>query len=398
MGYKNKTILFGGDLYVGDETFSVSSQIIDNFNKADYAILNLESPVVPLGKKLQSAIKAGPVITQQENVVELLKKLKVQHVSGANNHIFDYGVEGLNVTTSMLNKNSIASAGFGKNIDGARNGIVLENSNISIVCTCEEEFGIAEKNMSGSYSMYSEDIIDQIKQLSYEGKLVIIYAHGGGEKIPLPSPYIHKRYRQFVDAGAKLVVAHHPHVIQGSEEYHGSRIFYSLGNFIHAKYPQSYGMLLKVEINNEHKILNIETINIQLKNKNLDLSADDKVLDYISLVNKVLANEESFLKIIQEQSLYMYEGYYRNYFTGLFIENLSLKIKLYKLIKRLLHIRKSNIGKKQRDEYTLLHLLRNNSHKDFIEMALKLRTNETKDLRDQGSHELWLKLVAFTKK
>ena len=90
MGYKNKTILFGGDLYVGDETFSVSSQIIDNFNKADYAILNLESPVVPLGKKLQSAIKAGPVITQQENVVELLKKLKVQHVSGANNHIFDY--------------------------------------------------------------------------------------------------------------------------------------------------------------------------------------------------------------------------------------------------------------------------------------------------------------------
>ena len=56
--------------------------------------------------------------------------------------------------------------------------------------------------------------------------------HGGDEFFHVPMPYIRKQLKGYLDWGCDIVVAHHPHVVQGYEMLGKKAIFYSLGNFI----------------------------------------------------------------------------------------------------------------------------------------------------------------------
>ena len=71
-----------------------------------------------------------------------------------------------------------------------------------------------------------------IREASAMGDFVIVLAHGGNEYRFDPSPAARRLYRAFIDAGARLVLGSHPHVLQGAEAYHGGLIAYSLGNFL----------------------------------------------------------------------------------------------------------------------------------------------------------------------
>ena len=64
------------------------------------------------------------------------------------------------------------------------------------------------------------------------GAFLAVALHWGNEKETLPTPYQVALGRAFVDAGADLVLGHHPHVLQGAEIYRGKPIFHSLGNLV----------------------------------------------------------------------------------------------------------------------------------------------------------------------
>jgi poly-gamma-glutamate synthesis protein (capsule biosynthesis protein) len=65
-----------------------------------------------------------------------------------------------------------------------------------------------------------------------ENDLVFVFVHDGRMHIPVPSDRVIENYRAFIDAGASIIVGHHPHIYQGYEYYNGGAIFYSLGNFL----------------------------------------------------------------------------------------------------------------------------------------------------------------------
>jgi poly-gamma-glutamate synthesis protein (capsule biosynthesis protein) len=71
-----------------------------------------------------------------------------------------------------------------------------------------------------------------IREAAAKGDFVVVLAHGGSEYRFEPSPEARRLYRTFVDAGARLVLGGHPHLLQGAEAYHDSLIAYSLGNFL----------------------------------------------------------------------------------------------------------------------------------------------------------------------
>lgn len=138
----------------------------------------------------------------------------IDAVSIANNHTNDYGSGGYSETKSALENVNVLWG----DVD---NPIILEKDGISIGIICCKFWG--------SYN--EKSIIKQIEELSETTTLQIVFFHGGTEKIHTPEEWKVEGCRRFVDAGADLVIGGHPHVLQPYEEYNGTSIIYSIGNF-----------------------------------------------------------------------------------------------------------------------------------------------------------------------
>ena len=214
-------ILFCGDMVLSSE-FKCSDEFKELCNSHEFRIANLEAPFDVVGK---SITKAGPSIKSNHDFIGSISNL-FNVFTLANNHIMDFGEEGLNYTKEILSANSIKFVGAGKTIEDAHEPCSL-NDKVFVFSICENEFGAATRNKSGTATVDNMRIIyNKIKQYKSRGKVVLCY-HGGSEIIPIPQKYIRDQFNLFLDFGVDLVIGHHPHVVQGHED----RIFYSLGNF-----------------------------------------------------------------------------------------------------------------------------------------------------------------------
>jgi poly-gamma-glutamate synthesis protein (capsule biosynthesis protein) len=274
----------------------------------------------------------------------------------------DYGWKGYIETKKILAKNGILHSGFGDNLNESSKPIILKNQKIVIIIAAEEEFGVSGVNQFGIFSFYGNKIIDLIKKYKNSNYCIIIFAHGGGEEIPLPSKYISARYKEFIDTGASLVIGHHPHVVQGKEKYKGGLIYYSLGNFIHASFDNYWGLILKVEVRNA-KIIKTTEIPIRVNKQVINFENTKRWQFVCKLFNSNVKND----KLYNIQCLHMYNSYYDSYFK--------------------------RVGE---DKELLMHLIRNNSHRDFINQALKIITGEIEykvNLKSKLLFKTFLKLI-----
>jgi len=95
-----------------------------------------------------------------------------------------------------------------------------------------------------------EELLSTIKLLADENKLVVVSVHWGDELMDCPAGWQREVGREFIDAGASIIAGHHPHVIQGIENYSGGLIAYSLGNFIFDSFLEDtrWGAVLSVTL------------------------------------------------------------------------------------------------------------------------------------------------------
>ena len=75
-------------------------------------------------------------------------------------------------------------------------------------------------------------ICEDVAFLKNSVDFVIVSLHWGTEHYLYPSTEQISMGHAIVDAGASVVIGHHPHVVQGYERYKNGLIFYSLGNFV----------------------------------------------------------------------------------------------------------------------------------------------------------------------
>ena len=149
----------------------------------------------------------------------------------ANNHVMDFGAEGLRTTIKECKETGILTVGAGLNIREAFSP--LDTANCRIISVAEREFGAAGKDKAGVATVDRPlEIHSVIKQGRQAGKFVVVVAHGGTELIPIPPPYLRQRYKLWIEYGADLVIGNHPHVVQGFQSYKSKVICYSLGNFV----------------------------------------------------------------------------------------------------------------------------------------------------------------------
>jgi Bacterial capsule synthesis protein PGA_cap len=189
----------------------------------DFVIGNLETPFVSSGKPFSSKsayIKADP------KSAEILNFLNIGAVNLANNHIYDYGMQGYSKTIRVLNDSNVKYFGTeGKQIVLEKDGIKLALH--GYCCYSTNPLGLGKIINTLDISTI-EKKLQANRNLGYFN---IVSIHCGQEHINVPN-YDHVRMaRQFTKFGPYCFHGHHPHVMQGIENINGSLIAYSLGNF-----------------------------------------------------------------------------------------------------------------------------------------------------------------------
>jgi hypothetical protein len=265
---------------------------------SDIAITNLECPLTMGGVKI---IKTGPHLKASVKTIEALTYAGFNLVSLANNHIMDYGVDGLNSTIELCEKSGIDYVGAGSNLQEARKPYYKEINGIriAIINFCENEWSTTSGKNPGANPLNPVANYYDIKEAKAKADHVIVILHGGHELYPLPSPRMQETYRFFVDAGASIVIGHHPHCFSGYEIYHDAPIFYSLGNFIfdlnnkkRTSWNMGYAVQLNVGVDEiSYSLQPYSQGDIQSGVRLLDTPEKEKIIEEIFRLNNLIGNE-----------------------------------------------------------------------------------------------------------
>lgn len=231
----------------------------DSIEDKDLHITNLECPLTRSDKKI---LKDGPSIKAEPEMIEAVRYAQVDVACLANNHILDFGAQGLLDTIALCNKNGIRTVGAGKNLGEASETLYLsvKEKNIAIINITQHEFSSALKDQAGANPLNIIENFYSIKEARKHSSIVLVIVHGGNEDYNLPSERIVETFRFFADAGASAVISHHSHCFSGYEVYKNVPIFYGLGNFIFecpfTDVPDSWytGLMLLLNINSEERI------------------------------------------------------------------------------------------------------------------------------------------------
>ncbi len=153
-------------------------------------------------------------------------------LSVANNHALQFGREGFDETVAAVRDAGIEPVGLADE-DGRSNVVSFARGATRVVLA---SYSLRPEKYTPQSSAYArttdpDTLVRHVRELRDRGH-VILSLHWGEEFMHFPSPDQRALARTLIDAGAALIVGHHPHVLQGVEEYGGGVVVYSLGNFV----------------------------------------------------------------------------------------------------------------------------------------------------------------------
>lgn len=206
----------------------------DYLKTVDIVFGNLETPIIP-GREIQKremSFRADP------GVEEALKATGFSIVSLANNHTPNFGDKGLRDTFQYLSKAGISYAGAGLNEQEAYSPAFVEKNGLKFAFLAYGDSAFmprsyrAGERRPGIAFLEKERMVSAVKAAKDNADFVIVSMHAGNEYIEEPNRNQVSFARAAIDAGAELVVGHHPHIVQKAEKYNGKYILYSMGNFV----------------------------------------------------------------------------------------------------------------------------------------------------------------------
>jgi len=348
-------LLIGGDVcpinrnmpyFMAGNARAIFNDLLDEFNRADLSIVNLECPLVDRDSPIE---KAGPNLRAPVGCVVGLKQAKIDVVNLANNHIMDHGPNGLLSTLKSCKDAGIATVGAGSQILEARKILVrqIKGLRIGILGVAEHEFSIATHNRPGANPL---DIVDYIRNLkSNEGNFdyLIVLVHGGNEHYPFPSPRLKEVCHFLVEMGANAVIVQHTHCPGCYEEYNNSFIVYGQGNLIFDSKGQDRafkeGFLVKLLISEDlNSTINLIPFSQSLSQAGAKRLENKRCTEFLEELKKrsLAIKDDSFvrkqwLKFCKRNkfnclariygiNLFFTKLIYRNLFTRFFLNNISL--------------------------------------------------------------------------
>jgi hypothetical protein len=251
-------ILVAGDFYPRRNLEQLSihnpaalyDDLLPILKSADLRIVNLEAPLSDRGAPIA---KDGPNMRLHPATVAGLAEVPFDLACLANNHIMDYGPQALQDTLDSLGDSGIRSVGASLTPERAYAPLILEapGLRLGVVNFCEGEDGTGSSDGPGTFGWEPDRVVRAVVELRDKADVVMVIAHVGREYAPVPPPYVQRLFRSITEAGADIIVGHHPHVPQGVEIHRGTPIVYSLGNFVFRPWGSAFlhrGLLLSVGV------------------------------------------------------------------------------------------------------------------------------------------------------
>lgn len=210
-------------------------KIVDYLKKADIIFGNMEGPISDKGRKV------GSIYSFRHNpeAINGLTFAGFNMLSFANNHAFDYTLDALEDNFLRLKAAGIDYVGGGFNTEEAFSPVIKEVKGVKVAFLAYTNLGTEywkAKEAQGGIAWIDSNDLEKVKQDVAEAKsaadILIVSVHTGDEYTQNLTDFQKEFSKAVIDVGADLVVGHHPHVVQKSEQYNGKWIFYSLGNFI----------------------------------------------------------------------------------------------------------------------------------------------------------------------
>lgn len=239
-------LLFAGDVYFSDHVLNaydraggihgvLDEEIRKEIHEADIFMVNQEFPFTERGTKAEDK---QFTFRLPESRFHLMNEMEIDIVTLANNHILDFGPEGITDSIALLNENEIRYVGAGENLNEAKKLEIIETKGkkIGFLGTSRvymDGSWAAGANHPGVFSTYDPTLaVEEIKKARELVDYLVVYVHWGVERETTPKEYQRTMGQQYIDAGADLVIGSHPHVLQPIEFYKEKPIVYSLGNFV----------------------------------------------------------------------------------------------------------------------------------------------------------------------
>jgi poly-gamma-glutamate synthesis protein (capsule biosynthesis protein) len=198
---------------------------------ADITIANFEGTFTERG---EAAAKFYTFRAPPRHAIGLAEA-GIDVVSLGNNHAMDFGAVGLEDTLAALDAAGIAHSGAGMNEAEARRPAILDVNGVKIAFLSYNavlEATFATAGSPGVARATLENIQTDVTAARGIADAVVVSIHAGTEYTDAPTEEQRSLARGAIEAGATLLIGHHPHVLQGSEVYGNGVILYSLGNFV----------------------------------------------------------------------------------------------------------------------------------------------------------------------
>ncbi|SIS49125.1 CapA family protein [Salimicrobium flavidum] len=259
------TLTFTGDVLFEQSTVNTVEKfgysfpfqhVKETFRKDDLTFVNLETPITERGEKEEKLYN----FRAEAEALDGMQEAGIDAFSLANNHTLDYSRTGLEDTLQAMEGRNLPYIGAGEDKQEAYKGWKTEIKGetihfLAFSRVLPEVSWYAREDRSGIASGYQvermERLIEEAEQTSDH---VIVQIHWGDERQTEFQPEEEQIAHRMVDAGADVIVGHHPHVMQGFEYYEDGFIAYSLGNFLFPDYVEketAYTGYLQIRIKND---------------------------------------------------------------------------------------------------------------------------------------------------
>ena len=315
---KDFTMFFTGDIMLENAISKYDSQGMDGIlssylqkemTDADMTVINHEFPFSTRGEKApdkQFTFRVNP------SYVTALTDMGVDVASLANNHALDFGQEALLDTFTTLDNAGIPYVGAGETKERAEEAIYVEANGRTVgVLSASRVIPVHTWNITSSqpglFCTYdSTRLVERIQEIEDSCDFVVVFVHWGLERKTYPEEYQRELAKQYIDAGADLVVGNHAHVPQGIEYYKGVPIVYCLGNYIfNPNMVDTYALKVVWDAENQTKlqVIPIGTTDLLTSELNDQETADfyaylesisfDVAIDEAGMVTEIGANNIS---------------------------------------------------------------------------------------------------------
>lgn len=235
------------------------SNVADIFERADYGFVNFETPVAPNHSHgTKPFLFDAPI-----DLITALQSSGIKIVSFANNHVMDQGWAGFAESRQHLKEKGLLFLGSGDTAATAWQPLIVEKGGIRVgwlgmtrwlngasnptdpvqphvnflPYPAEVKSKDNDRASKDPATLTPDTVLEAVKKARAQCDFLVVSIHWGVEYAPAPRPEDVELAHRILDAGASVIVGHHPHVLQPVESYRtpdgrNTVIFYSLGNFL----------------------------------------------------------------------------------------------------------------------------------------------------------------------